>query len=145
MRTSPLIMLALAILFGALAVLLVQRWFAEEQSRLARAAATRAPQMPQASLVVAAMPLEFGTELTPEVLKEIPWPPEQLPQGAFAHVGELTATPRRASDQAVAMPTTPAPITIALRGSISSVEVAGIYWTVAGAAIGITSSLVDRF
>lgn len=42
------------------------------------------------SLVVAARNLKAGTTLTPEDVKTIPWPAEELPKGTFGAVADVT-------------------------------------------------------
>ena len=49
---------------------------------------------PAHTLVVASKPLKFGDVITPSSLREIPWPDNAVPQGAFAKIGELTAGKR---------------------------------------------------
>jgi pilus assembly protein CpaB len=49
---------------------------------------------PAHTLVVASKPLKFGDVITPSSLREISWPDDAVPQGAFAKIGELTATKR---------------------------------------------------
>jgi len=56
--------------------------------------ATRWPSQP-GSIVVAAVPLEFGAELTGDNITEIPWPAANLPEGAFASKTELLKDGRR--------------------------------------------------
>jgi pilus assembly protein CpaB len=49
---------------------------------------------PAHTLVVASKPLKFGDVITSSSLREIPWPDNAVPQGAFARIGELTAGKR---------------------------------------------------
>ena len=50
---------------------------------------------PAATLVVAAVPLRFGTELTARGLREIPWPGDHMPAGAFRSIAEMLGKGRR--------------------------------------------------
>jgi pilus assembly protein CpaB len=47
------------------------------------------------TIVVAAKPLRYGTELTPQVMREIAWPEGALPAGAFATVAAAMKDGRR--------------------------------------------------
>jgi pilus assembly protein CpaB len=49
---------------------------------------------PAHTLVVASKPLKFGDVITSSSLREISWPDNAVPQGAFAKIGELTAGKR---------------------------------------------------
>jgi pilus assembly protein CpaB len=56
--------------------------------------AQRKAAPPVHTIVVAARPLKFGDVLGAFSLREIPWPQDALPQGAFGKIAELTATKR---------------------------------------------------
>jgi pilus assembly protein CpaB len=47
------------------------------------------------TVVVAKQPLRFGTELTAAMLKEVPWPAEAKPAGAFAKINDVMTGGRR--------------------------------------------------
>jgi pilus assembly protein CpaB len=47
------------------------------------------------TIVVAAKPLRFGSELGSMSLREVPWPAEALPAGAFSKIVDLTSSGRR--------------------------------------------------
>ena len=47
------------------------------------------------TIVVAAKPLRFGNELTAQHLREMAWPENALPNGAFAKIAELLADGKR--------------------------------------------------
>jgi pilus assembly protein CpaB len=72
MKFSTLLLLVAAILFGSAAA-----YFAR-QIIMAR------PSAPQSTLVVAAQPLGFGTELTEDNVTEVAWSSSVVPSGAFA-------------------------------------------------------------
>lgn len=94
MRTSTIVMIGFAVLFGLLAVFLAQAWLnnqAEQRMRSLEAQKKQAP--PAHTIVVAGKPLRFGSELTAMGLREVAWP-EALPPGAFATIAELTAAKR---------------------------------------------------
>ena len=87
MRRGNLLVLLIAILMGGIAAFMARNWIAAQ--------ATVAPE-PVGTIVVAAAPLMFGTALTRENLREIPWPAGRLPEGAFASKEELLKDGRRA-------------------------------------------------
>jgi len=94
-RTSTIVMIGFAVLFGLLAVFLAQTWLnnqADERMRSLEAQRKAAP--PERTMVVAAKPLRFGDELAAAALREVPWPREALPPGAFAKIADLTASRR---------------------------------------------------
>jgi pilus assembly protein CpaB len=96
MRSSTLIMIAVAAVFGLLAVFVSQAWLNRQaEARLKSLEAQKPVPIATRMLVVASRPLRFGTELTPSVLRELPWAGDALPQGAFASIKELTADGRR--------------------------------------------------
>src|SRR5207302_524737 len=47
------------------------------------------------SLVVASRALRFGNELSPAVLREMPWPAEAIPQGGFRSIQEMLSQGKR--------------------------------------------------
>jgi len=88
-------MIGFAVLFGLLAVFLAQAWLnnqADERMRSLEAQHKAAP--PAHTIVVASRALRFGDELTGMSLREMPWPQDALPAGAFAKIAELTAAKR---------------------------------------------------
>jgi pilus assembly protein CpaB len=95
MRTSVVVMLALAAVFGVLAVFAGQRWLSHQaelqRQNVAQGESRPVPLAPAplATLVVAANALKYGEELTAGQLKEIPWPAGDLPKGAFRTREEL--------------------------------------------------------
>lgn len=95
MRTSTIVMIAFAVVFGLLAVFLANAWLnnrADEARRSLEAQRKAAP--PAHTIVVARRPLRFGDVLGTLSLREMPWPQDSVPAGAFGTVSELTATKR---------------------------------------------------
>ena len=95
MRTSTIVMIGFAVLFGLLAVFLAQTWLnnqADERLKSIDAQHKAAP--PARSIVVAGKPLRFGDELTSASLREMPWPENALPAGAFGKIADLTSSKR---------------------------------------------------
>ena len=86
MRNNNLIVLVVALILGGIAAVLARNWLARH-AHLA--------QGETGTIVVAAMPVAFGTELTKENTKEIPWSTAVLPEGAFATKGDLLEHGRR--------------------------------------------------
>lgn len=96
MRTSTVVMIAFAVVFGLLAVFVAQAWLnTQAESRMKSLEAQKKPVSTR-TIVVASKPLRFGSELTPGVLREIPWGENAVPSGAFATIAELTGGQRRA-------------------------------------------------
>ena len=86
MRNNNLIVLVVALVLGGIAAVLARNWLAHH-ARLA--------QGEVGTIVVAAAPVAFGTELTKENTKEIPWSTAVLPEGAFATKTDLLEQGRR--------------------------------------------------
>jgi pilus assembly protein CpaB len=72
---SNWIILGIAIVLGGIAAVLARNWLANH---------AQSAQGNVGTIVVAASPLVFGTRLSAENTKEIPWSAAVLPQGAFA-------------------------------------------------------------
>lgn len=86
MRANTMLMIGLAVVFGAIAVFLSNFWLNARQPEAAVAGINvHAEDM----VVVAATPLRFGDQLTPENLREIPWTAGALPAGAYHRTAEL--------------------------------------------------------
>ena len=95
MRTSTIVMIAFAVLFGLLAVFLAQTWLNNQaEMRMRSLEANKKPAAPARTIVVAAKPLRFGDELVAAALREVPWPEGALPTGAFSKIGDLATAKR---------------------------------------------------
>ena len=88
MRTSTVIILAVAISMGGSAAYLTRDWLNDQT----RASAT---VQPSGTIVVAAESLAYGTAMTPDNIVEIPWFSNTLPEGAFAVKDDLLSGGRR--------------------------------------------------
>ncbi len=77
-NVTALVILVVAVMAGAAAVFLANRWMSEQAGVKAGA-----------QVVVAATDLELGTQLTPQVLQVVGWPRESVPQGAFSDPKDL--------------------------------------------------------
>jgi pilus assembly protein CpaB len=88
-RTSTIVMIGFAVLFGLLAVFLAQSWLnGQAEMRMRMLEANKKPLATQ-TIVVASKPLRFGVELSSMALREISWPEDAVPAGAFAKIGDL--------------------------------------------------------
>lgn len=95
MRTSTIVMIGFAVLFGLLAVFLAQTWLNNQaDARLKSIEAQRKAPVPERTIVVATRPLRFGDELNAQALREMPWPQDALPAGAFGKIADLTSGKR---------------------------------------------------
>jgi pilus assembly protein CpaB len=88
-------MVGFAVLFGLLAVFLAQTWLNNQaELRMRSLEAQKKPEAAARTVVVASRALRFGDELGAMSLREVPWPENALPAGAFAKVAELTSGKR---------------------------------------------------
>src|SRR5215831_739502 len=85
MRKGNLFLLLLAIAMGGVAAYLAREWIA----------AHAVPTAHNGTVVVAAVPLGFGTALNRENVTEISWASGKMPEGAFATRDELFKDGRR--------------------------------------------------
>lgn len=90
-RSRTIMMIVMALVFGTAAVLAGQKWLDRQSSQRLRdiQVAPAAKALPTQMVVVAALPLKFGTEITKQHLREVAWPADALPKGAFASVGDI--------------------------------------------------------
>jgi pilus assembly protein CpaB len=94
-RVSTIVMIGFAVLFGLLAVFIAQSWLnSQAEMRMKTLEAQKKPVTTQ-TLVVASRPLRFGTDLGSASLREVPWPEEAVPTGAFRKITDITSTGRR--------------------------------------------------
>jgi pilus assembly protein CpaB len=92
MRWNTILMLGLAVVFGAGAIFAGQQWLARQAllQRQQIASVQKAPvAVPTGTIVVAAQALRYGVELSARHLREIRWPEEAIPAGAFRTAAEL--------------------------------------------------------
>lgn len=88
-------MICFAVLFGLLAVFLAQTWLNNQAAeRMKNLEAQHKAAPPEHTIVVANKPLRFGDQLTSFSLREIPWPQDALPAGAFGKIADLTSAKR---------------------------------------------------
>lgn len=100
MRNASIIMLIVAAVLGALAVFGVNTLMNAQPGASTQPAAQ--PQQEMATVVVARRAMEFGTEITPELLREIPWAVADRPEGSFNSIDEILTGERRVALRAIA-------------------------------------------
>jgi pilus assembly protein CpaB len=94
-RKSTIVMVAFAVVFGLLAVFIAQAWLNGQAERRLRSLEAQKKPVTTNTLVVASQRLPFGVELGREHLREVPWPAEAMPQGAFATINDLLSAGKR--------------------------------------------------
>jgi pilus assembly protein CpaB len=88
-------MIAVAAVFGLLAVFITQTWLrSQNEARMRDMPVPQAQQIATRKVVVAAKPLRFGQHLTAEMLREVTWPDEAPPPGAFTSMSDLLSGKR---------------------------------------------------
>jgi pilus assembly protein CpaB len=94
-RKSTIVMIAFAVVFGLLAVFIAQSWLnSQAEQRMKSLEANKKPVVTN-TIVVANQPLPYGTELQAAMLREIPWPQDAVPTGAFAKVSDVLSPGKR--------------------------------------------------
>src|SRR3954453_1414085 len=93
-------MVCLAALFGLIAVFLAQSWLNSQSEKRMRSLEANvpgpsAPVVSATTIVVASKPLRFGTELASSLLREVAWPGDAIPTGAFGKMSEITESNAR--------------------------------------------------
>jgi pilus assembly protein CpaB len=95
-RSSTIIMIAVAAVFGLLAVFAAQSWLnSQAEARLKSLEAQKAKPAATSTLVVASKTLRFGNELAESSLREMPWPADAIPQGGFRSIHEMLGQGKR--------------------------------------------------
>ena len=94
MRSSTIIMIGFAVVFGLLAVFVAQSWLNSQAEMRAKSLDAQKKPILTHTIVVAARPLRFGSELGAMSLREIAWPQEAMPPGSFSKIADLTASRR---------------------------------------------------
>jgi pilus assembly protein CpaB len=94
-RSSTIVMIGFAVLFGLIAVFLAQAWLNSQAEMRAKSLESQKKPTATQTIVVASKPLRFGAELAAMSLREIQWPEESVPAGAFNKISDLTAGGRR--------------------------------------------------
>lgn len=89
MRTSTIVMIGFAVLFGLLAVFIAQSWLNSQAEMRMKSLEAQKKPIAAETIVVAAKSLRFGAELASNSLREIPWPQGALPAGAFNKIADV--------------------------------------------------------
>ncbi|MBT8472992.1 MAG: Flp pilus assembly protein CpaB [Marinicaulis sp.] len=90
MRGLSIIVLLVAVMLGAIAVVGVRSMLLAQRTDINVAA-----DADTVTVVVATKALEFGTEITPEVVREVPWPANAVPEDTFSSLNDLIGGERR--------------------------------------------------
>jgi len=88
-------MAGFAVVFGLLAVFIAQVWLNNQANMQAKNFEANKTPIASRTVVVAKQPLRFGTEISAEMLQEVPWPNDAAPAGAFAKIDEIISGGRR--------------------------------------------------
>jgi pilus assembly protein CpaB len=94
-RASTIVMIGFAVVFGLLAVFVAQVWLNNQAAMRARSMQADVKPVATQTIVVAAQPLRFGAELNAAMLKEMTWPDQALPAGAFHKIKDVLSGGRR--------------------------------------------------
>jgi pilus assembly protein CpaB len=94
-RASTIVMIGFAVVFGLLAVFIAQVWLNDQATMRAKNMQGGSKAVTTQTIVVAKQPLRFGVALSAAMLKEIPWPDQALPQGAFHKIADILSSGRR--------------------------------------------------
>ncbi|HEX5780054.1 MAG TPA: Flp pilus assembly protein CpaB [Xanthobacteraceae bacterium] len=95
MRGSTIVMIAVAVVFGVLSVFMAQSWLNRQADARMKSLQAQTKTVSTRTIVVAKSPLRFGNPLTSQVLREVQWPGEAIPENAFATIAELIKGEKR--------------------------------------------------
>ena len=101
MRTSTIVMIAFAVMFGLLAVFVAQSWLNSQTEQRMRSLEANKKPVSTSTIVVASKPLRFGNELNESQLREAPWPEASLPSGSFAKIADVLKGGKRVALTAI--------------------------------------------
>src|SRR6202043_212161 len=90
-----IVMIGFAVVFGLLAVFVAQSWLNHQAELRLRNIDTNPKTVATRTVVVAASPLRFGTQLTAGALREVEWPGAAIPAGTFGSIDDLTSSGKR--------------------------------------------------
>ncbi len=91
MKVKLFVALGLALVCAGSAVYLSNAWMESQYNRFRNVETEQqpAPQKPTIKVVVAAKQLSYGVAISPGAIKEIEWPADAVPEGAFSATSEL--------------------------------------------------------
>jgi pilus assembly protein CpaB len=94
-RTSTLVMVGFAVVFGVLAVFVAQAWLNRQAELRLRNMDPKTPAVATRTIVVAVSPLRFGSRLNEQMVREVAWPEAAIPAGTFASIKDLMGPGKR--------------------------------------------------
>jgi len=94
-RKNTIVMVAIAVVFGLIAVFVAQSWLNYQAELSRRTVAPKEKPVATRTIVVATGPLRFGTQVSADALREVAWPEEAIPAGTFGSIDELTSGSKR--------------------------------------------------
>jgi pilus assembly protein CpaB len=94
-RKNTIVMVAIAVVFGLIAVFVAQSWLSYQAELGRRTVAPKEKPVATRTIVVATGPLRFGTQIVTENLREVAWPEDAIPAGTFGSIAELTGSGKR--------------------------------------------------
>ena len=89
MRGNTIVMLIIALVFGAISVFVANIWLSNRANPPVQQAVVASAAVETSTIVVASRDLAFGELLNSDVLREIPWPKSSIPDGSYAKVATL--------------------------------------------------------
>ena len=89
MRRQTLIALAVAVVLGLVAVYLANAYLSRGEQRIQQA------ELGTTKVAVAAVPLDYGVDISPDKVKFIDYPSSSLPSGSFADYNQLAPAGKR--------------------------------------------------
>lgn len=94
MRNISVVMLIVAVILGGLTVF-AARSFIQNQRSTQVVPSEQTASMETTTIIVATVPLKFGDEITHDHLKEVEWPADLMPEGAFETIAAVVGDERR--------------------------------------------------
>jgi pilus assembly protein CpaB len=94
MKNKPIIMIAIAVIFGAMSIFVADIWLSASSNARPvplKVEAVEVPKIKYSTIVVAAKPLRYGDKVIAADLVEIPWPEDKLPLGAYKSIKQATS------------------------------------------------------
>ncbi|HYS49429.1 MAG TPA: Flp pilus assembly protein CpaB [Xanthobacteraceae bacterium] len=95
MRTSTIVMIGFAVVFGLLAVFVANSWLNRQAELRLKNMETKPQTVATRTVVVASAPLRFGAPVTQQVLREVSWPEAAIPAGTFPSIADLLSSGKR--------------------------------------------------
>jgi pilus assembly protein CpaB len=94
-RGSTIVMIAVAAVFGLLSMFMAQSWLNRQADARMKSLQAETKTVATRTVVVAKSPLRFGNALTAQVLREVQWPGEAIPENAFSTIADLMKGDKR--------------------------------------------------